>query len=139
MFGFSDLFWFAVGAQAAQDDARAKAAADHKKPQEQEKKAIAPWQKELYDGLNSLLEAEKRVSELEEAANAIDEWSVSCERAQKGGNMRFFKNGDLQDREIIAALQQAAEDYENGEIAEVRDLLAEIVNAIDEFEDECEA
>jgi len=139
MFDFSNLFWFAVGAQAAQDDARAKATADHKKPQEQKKKALTPWQKELYDGLNSLLEAKKRISELGGAVNAIDDRSVSCERAQKGGNMRFFKNGELQDREIVAALQQAAKDYENGEIAEVRDLLADIVNAIDDFEDECEA
>ena len=47
---------------------------------------------------------------------------------------KFFKKGELQDKKIIAALQQAADDYENGEIAEVRDLLVEIVKAIDEFD-----
>lgn len=45
----------------------------------------------------------------------------------------FFEKGELQDEKIIAALKKAAEDYENGEICEVRDLLADIVNAIDEF------
>ena len=49
--------------------------------------------------------------------------------------MRFFKNGELKDKKIVAALQQAAKNYENGEIIEVRDLLAEIVYAIDEFSD----
>lgn len=49
--------------------------------------------------------------------------------------MRFWKNGELEDQKIIKALLQAAKDYESGEIAEVRDILVEIVNAIDEFED----
>lgn len=48
---------------------------------------------------------------------------------------RFFANGVLKDKKIAAALEQAAKDYENGEIAEVRDLLLEIVVAIDEWED----
>ena len=48
---------------------------------------------------------------------------------------RFFANGALKDKKIPAALKQAAKDYENGEIAEVRDLLLEIVAAIDEWED----
>ncbi len=48
---------------------------------------------------------------------------------------KYFENGDLNDNEIVAALQQAAKDYENGEIAEVRDLLLDIVDAIDEWED----
>ena len=48
---------------------------------------------------------------------------------------RFFANGALKDKKIAAALRQAAEDYENGEIAEVRDLLLEIAAAIDEWED----
>jgi len=47
--------------------------------------------------------------------------------------MRFFKNGKLEDKKIAAALRKAADDYENGELIEVRDLLSEIVNAIDEF------
>lgn len=50
--------------------------------------------------------------------------------------MRFFKNGQLKDKEIVKALQQAAVDYDNGEIAEVRDLLVDIVQAIDEFDNQ---
>ena len=50
-----------------------------------------------------------------------------------GGDMRFFKNGELQDEMIISALKLAANDYECGELIEVRDTLLEIVNAIDEF------
>lgn len=50
--------------------------------------------------------------------------------------MKFYKNGELEDKEIVKALIQAAADYENGEISEVRDLLAEIVVAIDKFEEE---
>ena len=46
---------------------------------------------------------------------------------------KFFEKGELQDKKIITALRQAAEDYENGEISETRDLLLDIVNAIDEF------
>lgn len=49
--------------------------------------------------------------------------------------MKFYKNGELEDKKIEAALRKAADDYENGEIAEVRDLLVDIVNAIDEWED----
>ena len=52
--------------------------------------------------------------------------------------MRFFKNGQLKDKEIVRALQQAAVDYDNGEIAEVRDLLVDIVQAIDEFDNQYE-
>jgi hypothetical protein len=48
---------------------------------------------------------------------------------------KFIANGELKDEKIAKALRQAAQDYENGAIAEVRDLLADIVNAIDEFED----
>ena len=50
--------------------------------------------------------------------------------------VRFFKNGSLKDKEIVKALQQAAVDYDNGEIAEVRDLLLDIVQAIDEFDNQ---
>lgn len=49
--------------------------------------------------------------------------------------MRFFKNGKLEDGKIIDSLHKAAEDYENGEIVEVRDLLMDIIGAIDEFTD----
>lgn len=48
----------------------------------------------------------------------------------------FFVGGELLDRRIVKALKKAATDYENGEIAEVRDLLMEIVDAIDEWESE---
>lgn len=47
---------------------------------------------------------------------------------------KFFKKGKLQDKKIVAALHQAAEDYENGEIIEVKDVLIEIINAITDFE-----
>lgn len=48
---------------------------------------------------------------------------------------RFFNEdtGELNDTEIIKALRQAADDYENGEIEEVHDLLIEITNAIETF------
>ena len=49
-------------------------------------------------------------------------------------NMKFLKHGKLQDIEIINALKEAVYDYQDGAIAEVRDSLAEIVNAIDEWE-----
>ena len=52
--------------------------------------------------------------------------------------MRFYKKGKLKDKEITAALLQAAADYENGELIEVRDLLQDIVDAIDEFESDQE-
>lgn len=44
---------------------------------------------------------------------------------------RFYKNGKICDTEIALALADAITDYENGEIIEVRDTLAEIVTAID--------
>lgn len=49
--------------------------------------------------------------------------------------MKFYKNGKLADREIVAVLRKAADDYENGELIETRDLLLDIINAIDEFSD----
>lgn len=48
--------------------------------------------------------------------------------------MKFWKNNKLDDAAIIKALNQAVKDYEDGAIAEVRDSLVEIINAIDEFE-----
>lgn len=51
-------------------------------------------------------------------------------------NSRFYKKGKLNDKEIVKALRQAANDYENGEIIEVRDTLLDIINAIDDFCDE---
>ena len=51
---------------------------------------------------------------------------------------RFYKNGNLQDTEIALALSNAAEQYENGERIEVRDLLSDIVSAIDMFSEDYE-
>lgn len=48
--------------------------------------------------------------------------------------MRFFKNGKLKDVEIINALKEATLDYEDGAIIEVRDVLLEIIEAIDEWD-----
>ena len=48
---------------------------------------------------------------------------------------RFYSKGELKDKKIIEALKAAVKQYENGEIAEVRDTLEEIVEAINEFED----
>ena len=50
----------------------------------------------------------------------------------------FYKKGELKDKKIIEALKQAAVQYENGEIAEVRDTLFDIVDAIDDFEKDME-
>ena len=47
---------------------------------------------------------------------------------------KFFAKGELKDDKIITALKRAANDYENGEIAEVHDLLLEIAAAIEEWE-----
>lgn len=49
--------------------------------------------------------------------------------------MRFYKKGKLEDKKIEMALRGAADSYANGELIEVRDLLSEIVSAIDEFTD----
>lgn len=50
--------------------------------------------------------------------------------------MRFLKHDELEDEKIVEALRRAAEDFEDGMISEVRDLLAEIVQAIDEWDDQ---
>ena len=44
------------------------------------------------------------------------------------------KKNELKDKKILEALARAARDYENGAILEARDELADIVNAIDEFD-----
>lgn len=51
---------------------------------------------------------------------------------------RFYKNGKLKDTEIVLALTNAANDYENGCLIEVRDLLSDIVQAIDNFTEDSE-
>lgn len=43
---------------------------------------------------------------------------------------KFFNDGELKDKKIVAALKRAAKDYENGEIIETRDLILEIATAI---------
>lgn len=48
--------------------------------------------------------------------------------------MKFWANEELDDAAIIKALKQAVKDYEDGAISEVRDCLAEIVIAIDDFD-----
>ena len=48
--------------------------------------------------------------------------------------MKFWKNGELQDEKIVEALRKAVDWYEDGAIAEVKDLLVDIVDAINEFE-----
>jgi len=52
--------------------------------------------------------------------------------------MKFYKNGKLEDKKIETALRKAADDYANGELIEVRDLLMDIVIAIDDFTDDYE-
>ena len=50
--------------------------------------------------------------------------------------MDYIINGELQDEEIIAALKQAIEDYENGDLDSVQSTLIDIVDAINQFEPE---
>ena len=47
---------------------------------------------------------------------------------------KFYANGELKDKEIVEALAEAKETYENGKIIETRDLIAAIVKSIDQFE-----
>ena len=47
---------------------------------------------------------------------------------------KYYKNGKLKDKLIVSALRDAALMYENGEIVEVRDILLDIADSIDEFE-----
>ena len=48
--------------------------------------------------------------------------------------MKYFNGKEFYDAKIIETLSKVVSMYDNGEIAEVRDELSEIVNAIDEFE-----
>ena len=45
----------------------------------------------------------------------------------------FIRNGELEDEKIMMALRRAADEYDNGEIAEVHDLLFDVVEAIQKF------
>lgn len=47
--------------------------------------------------------------------------------------MGFYKDGELNDKRVIEALNKAIEDYKDGELIEVRDTLLEIINAIDDL------
>jgi len=47
---------------------------------------------------------------------------------------KFYSKGELKDKKILEVLKKLPEQYENGEIAEVRDIMEEIIFAIDEFE-----
>lgn len=48
---------------------------------------------------------------------------------------RFYseRHHELKDDQIVKALRKAADDYENGELSEVQDLMYEIVDAIQQF------
>ncbi len=48
---------------------------------------------------------------------------------------KYYKRGELKDELIIADLKKAAVLYEDGAIIETRDLLQEIICAINEFDD----
>lgn len=49
--------------------------------------------------------------------------------------MKYLKkDGTLEDRNIIEDIRKSADMYENGEIIEARDMLVEIINAIDELQ-----
>ena len=52
---------------------------------------------------------------------------------------RFYKDGELDDIGITRALVDAADMYANGEILETRDMLCDIVRAIDRFTEEYDA
>lgn len=49
-------------------------------------------------------------------------------------NNRFIEYGRLKDVEIINALKEAIYNYEGGAILEARDVLEEIIKAIDEWD-----
>ena len=47
--------------------------------------------------------------------------------------MKYIKDGDIQDEEIITSIYAAANEYENGEVLKARDRMLEIVITIDEY------
>lgn len=49
-------------------------------------------------------------------------------------NNRFIEYGRLKDVEIINTLKEAIYNYEDGAILETRDVLEEIIKAIDEWD-----
>ena len=50
---------------------------------------------------------------------------------------RFIDENGLCDDLIIDTLRKSADDYENGEVAEVHDVLQEICRAIKTFDRQC--
>lgn len=49
-------------------------------------------------------------------------------------NKYLNNDGTLKDKEVVADIRKAADMYENGELIETRDMLLEIINAIDDFD-----
>lgn len=47
---------------------------------------------------------------------------------------KYFRDGKLLDKEIVAALRKSVDNYERGAILEVRDELVDVVNSILEWE-----
>ena len=51
--------------------------------------------------------------------------------------LNYLNNdGTLKDDKVIADIRKAAAMYENGELLETRDLLLNIINAIDSFDND---
>lgn len=50
----------------------------------------------------------------------------------------FYSYRELKDEKITSALRKAADDYEEGYIAEVKDMLADICQAIEFWEQDWE-
>ena len=46
----------------------------------------------------------------------------------------FYSHGKLKDKHIVRALREAADGYEDGAIVEVKEVLAQIYDAITEWE-----
>lgn len=80
--------------------------------------------------INQSLEGEDDVEVCEVALSMLE---ANMEESETM-NTRFIRNGELEDEKIVEALREAAKWYEDGAIAEVRDLLGEIVDAINAFD-----
>lgn len=51
-------------------------------------------------------------------------------------NKYLNNDGTLKDKQVVADIRKAADMYENGELVETQSILAEIVNAINDFDAE---
>ena len=49
-------------------------------------------------------------------------------------NVRYFENGELNDREILDGLRRAEDSYKNGNVLDTMDELQKIINAIKKYE-----